>query len=293
MKKDKKKKDKNKENLINQENFDIKTDEEKKAEAEEAKAKKEAKKEKSPAKVYSTYKFIVFMVAFAILVTFGIMILIFQDNATGAIYMVTALVAGVAALIRLIPLLKTTKSKKAKLVSLIEIIFHIVVALYLVIAALVLWGQVNSDDFKTGEYNWFNKFNFDAYKYILIALLATRSLVYYYVTIDCKEGTDKSKFYFHTIINVLAIVLAAIPFDSKQVPLVLAIISFGTALVIGGEAGGGYYRYRKSIAKPKEDTKKAEDQIEAPAKDDEKEISDIDPNTIPVNDDAPSDTAVM
>ena len=286
MKKDKKKK---KETLLKEENFDIRTEEEKK-EAEEA--KKEERKEKSPVKVYSTYKFIFFMFAFAILVTFGIMILIFQDNATGAIYMVTAAIAGIAALIRLIPLLHTTKSKKAKLVSLIEIGFHVAVAFYLIIAALVLWGQVNSEDFKTGEYNWFNKFNFDAYKYILIALLATRSLVYYYVTIDCQEGTDKVKFYFHTAINVTAIVLAAIPFDSKQVPLVLAIVSFISAIVIGGEAGGGYFRYRKSIAKPKEKKKKKEEQIGEPAKE-ENEINEVDPNAIPKQDETPSDSVIM
>ena len=206
--------------------------------------------------------------------------------------MVTALIAGVAALIRLIPLMRTTKSKRAKLVSLIEIIFHIVVAFYLIIAALVLWGQVNADDFD-GNYNWFNKFNFNAYKYVLITLLATRSLVYYYVTIECNEGTDRTKFVFHTIINVAAIILAAIPFDSKQVPIVLAIVSFLSAAVIGGEAGGGYFRYRKSIAKPKEKKDKVSPEIEAPAKEDDKEISDIDPNTIPVNDEQPSDTAVM
>lgn len=284
-----KKNKKNKNNEVNTENFDIRTEEEKEAEKE---AKKEAKKAKSPVKVYSTYKFIFFMVTFAILVTFGIMILIFQDNSIGAIYMVTALIAGVAALIRLIPLMRTTKSKRAKLVSLIEIIFHIVVAFYLVIAALVLWGQVNADDFD-GNYNWFNKFNFDAYKYVLITLLATRSLVYYYVTIECNEGTDRTKFIFHTIINVAAIILAAIPFDSKQVPIVLAIVSFLSAAIIGGEAGGGYFRYRKSIAKPKEKKDKVSPEIEAPAKEDDKEISDIDPNTIPVNDEQPSDTAVM
>ncbi len=284
-----KKNKKNKNNELNTENFDIRTEEEKEAEKE---AKKEAKKAKSPVKVYSTYKFIFFMVTFAILVTFGIMILIFQDNSIGAIYMVTALIAGVAALIRLIPLMRTTKSKRAKLVSLIEIIFHIVVAFYLIIAALVLWGQVNADDFD-GNYNWFNKFNFDAYKYVLITLLATRSLVYYYVTIECNEGTDRTKFIFHTIINVAAIILAAIPFDSKQVPIVLAIVSFLSAAVIGGEAGGGYFRYRKSIAKPKEKKDKVSPEIEAPAKEDDKEISDIDPNTIPVNDEQPSDTAVM
>ncbi len=281
---------KKKENVINEENFDIKTEEQKEQEKEE---KKERRREKSPVKVYSTYKFIFFMITFAILVTFGIMILIFQDNAIGAIYLVTAGVAGIAALIRLIPLLRTTKSKRAKLVSLIEIIFHGVVAVYLVIAAMILWGQVNASDFDGKNYNWFNNFNFQAYKYILIALLATRSLVYYYVTIDCKEGTDKTKFYFHTIINVTAIVLGCIPFDSKQVPLVLAIISFISAAVIGGEAGGGYFRYRKSIAKPKEDKKKAEDQIKAPAKEDDKEISDVDPNTIPVEDETPTDTAIM
>ena len=281
---------KKKENVINEENFDIKKEEEKE---QEKKEKKERRREKSPVKVYSTYKFIFFMITFAILVTFGIMILIFQDNAIGAIYLVTVGVAGIAALIRLIPLMRTTNSKRAKLVSLIEIIFHIVVAVYLIIAALVLWGEVNSDKFQAGNYNFFNKFNFDAYKYILIALLATRSLVYYYVTIDCKEKTDRTKYIFHTALNILSIVLAAIPFDSKQVPIVLAIISFISAAVIGGEAGGGYFRYRKSIAKPKEDKKAKTEQIEAPAKDEDKKIGDVDPNAIPDADETPTDSAIM
>ena len=41
------------------------------------------------------------------------------------------------------------------------------------------------------------------------------------------------------------------------------------------------------------DKKKAEDQIKAPAKEDDKEISDVDPNTIPVEDETPTDTAIM
>ena len=58
-------------------------------------------------------------------------------------------------------------------------------------------------------------------------------------------------------------------------------------MVIGGEAGTGYYRYRKSIAKPKEKDKEKKKEkkpeIEAPGKQDEPDISEIDPNTIPIN----------
>ncbi len=285
-------------NDIDESNFDIKTPEQKEKEAEEKREleeeKKEQKKAHSPKAAFNMYKFIVKMIAFALLVTFGIMILIFQDNSTGAIYLVTGIVAAFSALVRVIPLIKTLKTKRAKLVSLIEILAHILVGGYLILAAFILWGEVNSKDFQTGKYNWFNSFNFDAYKYILIALLASRAIIYYFCTIECKEDSDKVKFWLHTIINIVAIVIACIPFTSKEVPLVLAILSFVSALVIGGEAGGGYFRYRKSIAEPKEKKKKDKkaEGKEAPANDSDKEISDIDPNIIPVDDPGNRDSII-
>ena len=249
----------------------------------EVKEKKEHK-EKEIVKNFNLYKFIVKLVAFALLVVFGIMILIFKDNSTGAIYMVTGIVAAFSALFRIIPLMKTLKTHRARLVSLIEIIADCVIGVYLIIAAFILWGQVNSANFNTGDYNWFNKFNFQAYKYILIALLASRSVIFYYQTIICDEASTKVNYYIHTIINITAIVLACIPFEAKDVPVVLAILAFISGAVIGGEAGGGYYRYRKTITKKDKEEVKKEEGIEAPGEDEDKIISDIDPNIVPETD---------
>ena len=249
----------------------------------EVKEKKE-KKENTIAKNFNLYKFIVKLVAFALLVVFGIMILIFKDNSTGAIYMVTGLVAAFSALFRIIPLMRTLKTHRARLVSLIEIIADCVVGVYLIIAAFVLWGQVNSEDVAIHGYNRFNKFNFAAYKYILVALLGSRSVIFYYQTIICQEASTKVNFWLHTIINITAIVLACIQFEAKDVPVVLAILAFVSAAVIGGEAGGGYYRYRKTITKKDKEEVKKEEGIEAPGVDEDKIISDIDPNIVPEND---------
>ena len=251
----------------------------------EIKEKKEFK-DTALVKNFNIYKFIVKLIAFGILVAFGIMILIFKDNATGAIYLITGIIASFSALFRIYPLMKTLKTHRARLVSLIEIICDCVVGVYLVIAAFVLWGQVNSYDFQLyGDYNWFNDFNFKAYKYILIALLGSRSIIYYYQTYICKEDSTKVLFYLHTGINITAIVLGCIQFESKDVPLILAILAFISAAVIGGEAGGGYYRYKKTVtSKGDEKEKRKETGAEAPGKDEDKIISDIDPNIVPEND---------
>ena len=259
----------------------------------EVKEKKEFK-DSAIVKNFNIYKFIVKLIAFGILVAFGIMILIFKDNATGAIYLITGIIASFSALFRIYPLMKTLKTHRARLVSLIEIIADCVVGVYLVIAAFVLWGQVNSSDFKLyGNYNWFNDFNFKAYKYILIALLGSRSIIYYYQTYICKEDSTKVLFYLHTGINITAIVLGCIQFESKDVPIILAILAFISAAVIGGEAGGGYYRYKKTVtSKGDNKEKQKEEGIEAPGKDEDKIISDIDPNIVPEND-TNQDSVVM
>ena len=269
-----------KEKKIKQKDFPIEIKEEKE------------KKENKVAKNFNLYKFIVKVIAFAILVVFGIMILVFKGNAIGAIYMVTGLVAAFSALFRIIPLMRTLKTHRARMVSFIEIIADLVVGVYLVIAAFILWGQLDSNQFNYNDLNWFNKFSFDTYKYVLVALLASRAVIYYYQVIMCEEASTKVNFWIHTIIIIISVVLACIDFKPDYVPVLLAVLAFISAAVIGGEAGGGYFRYRKTITK-KEDKKyeKAEG-IEAPGKDEDKIISDIDPNIVPEND-TNQDSVVM
>lgn len=267
-------------------------DEQQKPEAKEEPVKREHK----AVKAFNMYKFIFKIFAFAILLTFGILIWVFKDSAIGAIYLITGVAVAFAALIRVIPLLRTLKSGKARVISLCEIVLHIVIGIYLVGAAFSHWSEI-SKDLDLSELQGFAKFNLQAYQYILVILFYTRVLCYFWITILYKEETDRVKFWLHIILMTLAVILAALPLDPEKVVYTLIVLAFACALVIGGEAGTGYYRYRKSIStarkKNKGEDKKKDKGIEVPAKDDSVDISDIDPNIIPLNDDIPQDSNIV
>lgn len=246
----------------------------------------EQPKENIVVEKFNMYKFIFKILAFAVLVTFGILILVYKEGAIGAIYLITGIVAGFAAIIRVIPLLRTLKSGKARLICFCEILLHLLIGAYLISAALVHWKAIHVHK-ELEDLTGMAKFNLTAYKYILVALLYTRAICYFWITILFKEETDKVRFWLHVIVITVAIVLAAIPLTPQRVVYALVVLAFVCAVVIGGEAGTGYYRYRKSIAKPKEKDKEKKKEkkpeIEAPGKQDEPDISEIDPNTIPIN----------
>ena len=283
------KKNKNKDqNIVDETLFNLNPEEEEKKE-------KKQKKENKVVKTFNMYKFIFKLIACAILITFGILIWVNKDDAIGAIYLVTGIVCAFAALIRLIPLLRTLKTHRARLILFIEIVFHLLIGAYLIAAAFAHWDALK-DVANVNELKGFTKFNLEAYRYILVIIFFTRSFCYYWVTIRFNEETDKVRFWLHTIINALAVVLAAIKLDPEQIVYTLIVLAFSCALVIGGEAGTGYYRYRKSIKAARQKEKEKEDsetaEIEAPAKDDNVEINEIDPNIIPVDDNNNQDSII-
>lgn len=208
--------------------------------------KKESKVDKgNPIKAFNMYKFIVKIIAFAILITFAIVMIVNKENAVGAIYLISGIVCAFAAIIRVIPLLRTLKSKRAKLVSLIEILVHLVVGAYLIMAAFLHWNIMSENNLKDlDELTGITKFNLDAYRFIIVFVLFTRGMCYYYITIMCEERTDRMKFWLHAIIMLLSILLAAIPLTPEKIVWVLVFLAIGSAVVIGGEAGTGD---RKSV----------------------------------------------
>lgn len=267
------------------ENITLDKAEEQQADSNEDEFTKEPKKKSKVVEKFNLYKFIFKLFACAILITFGILILVFQQQAIFAIFLVTSIVVLVSALIRIVPLIRTLKTKGAKYVSLAEIGMHILLGLYLILAAFNYIGtELNTD----GEITGFAKFNEDAYPYILAFILYSRAVSYFWVTVLYKENTDKFKFWLHIILITLAVVFAGLgsKLGAREIAIALAVIALVCAIVIGGEAGTGYFRYRKAVSEPKrkEKTKKTKPEIEAPAKDDEVNISDIDPNIIPIND---------
>ncbi len=280
-----KKKKKDKKNRIEEKNIlnDI----------EEPQKNEIQKKDKGIVEKFKLYKFILKIFAFALLVTFGILILVYKQQAVFAIILITALAAILAALIRIIPLIRTLNTKQAKIISMIEILLHLLVGLYLVFAA---FNYVNAEPNEEGNMTGFARFNEVAYPYFLAFLLYTRAVSYFWVTVLHRENTDKFKFWVHIITITLAVVIAGLgeKLGVREIALAIAILAFICALVIAGEAGTGYFRYRKAIAEPKNKEKKdsKKEEIEAPGNNEGIDITDIDPNSIPLNDETNQDNII-
>ena len=256
---------------------------------------------------FRMYKFIIKILIFAILIVFAILLFAFKDELIGAVYMVSGIVILFAGIIRMIPLIKTTKSKRARLIVLIQCIIHVVLGAYLIFAAFYHWDRLNAytGDAKDPLYDklnavsggWFAKFNIQAYAYILVVFFYTLAMGYFWVTIEYKEPSRTTLFWLNFISISLAVVIAFLApqewFDAEKLIIALAIIALLGALVIGGEATGGYIRYRKVIAGDiKKKEKKTEVGKEAPSRKDDTEISDIDPNIIPKDDPRDEDSVV-
>ena len=285
---------------------------EKKKQQKEDKKKKKAekdeyKKEHGVKATFNMYKFIIKIIVFAILITFGILMLVFKDELIGAVYIVSGIVILFSALVRLVPLLKTTTSKRAKAIMLVQVIIHIVIGAYLIIAAFYHWNKINEIKENSALKNLdlmeqldqisgggFAKFNIAAYGYILVIYFYTFAVGYYWTTILYNEKTNKSLFWLNTIAITLAVVLGILAdkLDAQKLVITLAIIALLSGVVIGGEATGGYIMYRKKITGDKPKKEKSKDKgKEAPAKD-KKKIDEIDPNIIPKNDIRDQDSIV-
>ena len=245
---------------------------------------------------FRMYKFIIKILIFAILIVFAILMFVYKDILIGAVYMVSCIVILFSGIIRMIPLIKSTKSKRARLILFIQCCIHVVLGAYLVFAAFFHWDRLKAytgdagDDLYTKLDNvsggWFAKFNIQAYAYILVIFFYTLAMGYFWVTIEYKEPSRKTLFWLNFISITLAVLIAFFApqewFDAEKLIITLAILALFGALVIGGEATGGYIRYRKVVAGDTvKKEKKVDDGIEAPSRDKDSDYSDINPNIIP------------
>ncbi len=245
---------------------------------------------------FRMYKFIIKILIFAILIVFAILMFVYKDILIGAVYMVSGIVILFSGIIRMIPLIKSTKSKRARLILFIQCCIHVVLGAYLVFAAFFHWDRLKAytgdagDDLYTKLDNvsggWFAKFNIQAYAYILVIFFYTLAMGYFWVTIEYKEPSRKTLFWLNFISITLAVLIAFFApqewFDAEKLIITLAILALFGALVIGGEATGGYIRYRKVVAGDTvKKEKKVDDGIEAPSRDKDSDYSDINPNIIP------------
>lgn len=266
-------------------------------------------------KTFKMYQFIFKIIVFALLITLAIVMLVMQAEVIGIIYMFAGVLISFSALIRLIPLVKTTKARPARIIVLVQCLIHLVIGLYLVGAAFYHWHELNvyaeklanneaqstNDLFEkleeAGDWGW-AKFNIEYFAYFLVAFFYTLSGGYFWVTIRYKENTTPGLFRLQMIAFTSAVVLGIFAhlLKANQIIIALAVIAILCALYIGVEAGGGYYRYRKSInhtTSARQDKKKAKDKgKDAPARNEDIDYSDIDTNIIPQDDPRDSNNIV-
>lgn len=262
-------------------------------------------KEKKRFKLFQTfnvYKFIIKIVATILLITLGILILVNDDMAVFALFIIAGGVTGFQALIRSFFLLKKSRNKKAKIVTLVELLIEFALAVFFIIAAVCARSVSAAQQAKeNGEQaakassfaEGYAQFADDYYAIFISIIFYVASISYFWRTILYNEESDKFKFWMNfTLVTggfvlLFANIIHAVksddhtPLTASTIAIIIAVLAFVSAVVIGGEATGGYIQYRKSTKPIKEEKKEETDGIEAPAKDDKKDYNDIDPNAIP------------
>lgn len=260
----------------------------------------EEKKEKGGfVKSFNIYKFIIKVVATAILLTFGIIMLVKQDAAVFALLLICGLVIALAALIRLFSLFKKDKCIEAKRILGVTCLIHLAIGAYIVIAAFTLNKDLAQVDGDVTKLTGFSKFNVEYFALFVAVVLYTQAVAFFWQTVLYKVNAGKVMFWLHIVYMTLSVVLAFLATNNnvtaKHIVIFLAIIALVCALLIGGEAGYGYFRYRQEMnkvngkKKEKEDTDKDEKGIEAPSK----EEDEINPLIIDEPDAKDQDTMVM
>lgn len=221
---------------------------------------------------FKTYGFWVKILAAVLLITLGVWLIV--DVNTGekfAIFIVlmfTGLLAGIFAGIRAIPLLRTLKTGKGRLVCIIEIAIHIGLSIAMIFAAImkIKDGEENSD---------FADFVYKYYRFVIAFYFYTRVVSYFICTVLCKEETDKIKFWVHIGLLTLTCVICAIAFQGRTIAWIIAVLALCCSLALIVEGGMGYNRYRKTIAKEREDRKQEESQEEEPVLEDPEDDEDF------------------
>lgn len=219
-------------------------------------------------KTFNMYKFIVMVVAAAILIAFGIVMFVKPEIAIFALIFLSGCVAAISGLIRIVGSFKKENHPKAKKVLVITCLIHMVIGAYLIIAAL----NYNNDPETS-----FAKFNAKYYLLFIAIILYIESVSYFWQAVLYKSETGKIMFWVHIIFMTMAVVLAFLAtnnnIEAKHIVYFLAVLAFICALVVGGEAMFGYFKYRSEVNKTKEIKKKdekndsiapgAEDEIDA------------------------------
>ena len=232
---------------------------------------------------FNLYKFIFEIIATSLLVALGFLILFNKDEAMFAIFIITGGVPFVTMVIRAVILLRKRKEIDKKLLRfiLIEFLIEGILATAMIFAAIMcIESRVDDSDTPGKIRDWFD----DTFAYWATGILYVASISYFIRVIIFKEYTDRFKFWMNIVFVTGAIILlyfkGATDITVWAIAIIIAVLSFLCAAVLGTDAGGGYYNYyKRSKAKAnKEKEKEEEEKIEVPANEsnDDVIITDID-----------------
>lgn len=244
---------------------------------------------------FDMYKFIIKIVASVILIVFAILMFIFEDTAIISIMFITGGVAALSAIIRLLHATFKEKNKQIKITTLIVGFAHLILGAYLIIAGILYQSDADKllkenvdgysklvdvieidkiKDVPSGyKFAWFNA---NYYPLFLAAILYIESISYFMITVLFKKNSGKFMFWLHIFFMTASVIVAALSekFTISKIVVILAVIAIICALLVGGEAIGGYFHYKNG---KKEETKK--DVTES--KEEKDENGNIDPVIIP------------
>ena len=265
-------------------------------------------------KAFKMYQFIIKIIMTALLVAISVAMLVQKDEIIAVVYLFAGILIAFSGLIRMIPLIKTSKCPQARLIVFVQCLIHVVLGAYLIGAAFYHWHELhvyleklsNNEASDTneiveklkqaGDFGW-GQFNIKYFAYFLVTFFATLSGGYFWVTIRYKEPTTNGLFRLQMFSFVVAVVLGCLGhrLDARTLVITLAVIALLSGVYTGVDAGGSYYRYRKSIApkiKDKKEKKAEKDEGKrAPSRKDDVDYSDIDPTIIPEDD--PRDSNII
>lgn len=226
---------------------------------------------------FNLYKFIFEIIATSLLVALGFLILFNKNEAMFAIFVITGGVPVVTIIIRMILLFRKRKEIDKKLIrfTLIEFLIEAILAIAMIFAAVMCIEAKSQDaDVSIKIKDWFD----NTYAYWATGLLYVASVAYFIRVIIFNEFTDRFKFWMHIVFVTGAMLLlyfkGATDITVWAIAIIIAVLSFLCAGVLGFDAGGGYFSYyKRSKAKANKDKEaEDEDKIEAPAKDDKADI---------------------
>ena len=239
---------------------------------------------------FNLYKFIFEIIATSLLVALGFLILFNKEESMFAIFIITGGVPLVTIVIRSVVLFRRRKDIDKKLTRfiLVEFLIEGILAAAMIFAAIMcIESKAEDADTSIKIKDWFN----DTFAYWATGLLYVASIAYFIRTILFKEYTDNFKFWMNIVFVTGAIILlyfkGATDITVWAIAIIIAVLSFLCAAVLGTDAGGGYFNYHKRSKEKanKEKEEKDENKIEAPASDNASEIVIDDPSDFDKNSD--------